>query len=111
MSRRASGLRAWLLQRISAIYIALFGLYFLLTMLFAPPESYQDWRDWVSRPMANLATVIFFIALITHAWVGIRDVILDYVTALSIRLFLLTSVGVILLGSLSGAIMTLVAVR
>ena len=111
MSRRASGLRAWLLQRISAIYIALFGLFFLLTMLFAAPESYQDWQRWIARPLISLTMVIFFIALATHAWVGIRDVIIDYVNALSIRLLLLSLVGVILLGSLSAAIMALLSVR
>ncbi len=111
MSRRASGLRAWLLQRISAIYIALFGLFFLFTMLLAAPESYQDWQRWIARPLMSLSMVIFFIALVTHAWVGIRDVIMDYVSTLSIRLLLLSLVGVILLGSLSAAIMALLSVR
>lgn len=111
MSRRASGLKAWLLQRLSALYIALFGLYFLFVLLFDAPQSHAAWREWVGGPLMSLALVIFFIALVTHAWVGMRDVIVDYARPLWLRLTLLSGVGVVLLASLSGAVMALLAVR
>ncbi len=111
MSRHASGLKAWLLQRFSAVYIAAFGLYFLLALLFSAPPSYEAWRDWLGSPLLSLALVIFFIAVVAHAWVGMRDVIVDYAKPLWLRLSLLTLVGVILLGSLSGAVMALLSVR
>ncbi|HFD92856.1 MAG TPA: succinate dehydrogenase, hydrophobic membrane anchor protein [Gammaproteobacteria bacterium] len=111
MSRRASGLKAWLLQRLSAVYIALYAFYFLFAMLGGAAQSHEAWRAWVGSPLPALAMVLFFIALTTHAWVGIRDVAVDYARPLWLRLSLLSMVGVILLGSLSGAVMALLSVR
>ena len=86
MSRRAAGLRAWLLQRISAVYLALYVVYFLLAM------------------------ALFFLALSIHAWVGVRDVIIDYVHPAGLRLLLLCGLGVVLLGSLLWALLALAEV-
>lgn len=80
MSRRLSGLNAWLVQRVSAVYLGLFVLIAGLALLVAgPPESQEQWRVLLARPGVNLAVILFFLALIAHGWVGIRDVIVDYV--------------------------------
>ena len=101
MSRRAAGLRAWLLQRISAVYLALYFVYFLLA---APAgEGFDRWRAWLAEPLPWLAMVLFFAALAAHAWVGMRDVLVDYVHHAGLRLLLLSLVGVVLLGSLAWA--------
>ncbi len=100
MSRRAFGLRAWLLQRVSAVYLALYLLVFLAAMMIAPPHSYEDWRGWMAGPWSGMATALFFIALLLHAWVGVRDVIVDYVHPVAARLLLLTLVAGVLLASL-----------
>lgn len=98
MSRKASGLRAWILQRLSAIYLALFLLYAGLRWLPAPPASYQVWRAWVADPWVGIAILLFFLSLLLHAWIGIRDVLIDYVHPFGVRLTLLTLTGVGLLG-------------
>lgn len=99
MSRRASGLRAWLLQRISAVYLALYVVYFLLAN--AGRESgYAAWRAWLAEPLPLLAMALFFIALAVHVWVGMRDVIVDYVHQVGWRLLLLSLVGLVLAASL-----------
>lgn len=99
MNRRAYGLRAWLWQRLSSIYMALYlaatGVYFL----FQSPGSHEEWRAWMSHPMVALATAVFFWALLIHAWVGARDVLLDYVDPLPLRLALLCVLGLMLIGS------------
>jgi len=100
MSRHAHGLRAWLLQRISAVYLALYLLFFLVAMIAAPPHSYTTWRDWMAGPWSGMATALFFIALLAHAWVGMRDVVVDYVHPLAVRLLLLSLVAGVLLASL-----------
>ncbi len=99
MSRRSHGLRAWIWQRVSALYMALYLLVFGSWLLFAPPESWLEWRDLVSNAAVNLATGLFFLALLLHAWVGGRDVILDYVHSLALRLALLAMMGLALAGS------------
>jgi succinate dehydrogenase / fumarate reductase membrane anchor subunit len=47
----------------------------------------------------NIATAGFILALVAHAWVGMRDVILDYIKPVGLRLALLSLTAVLLAGS------------
>ena len=85
MRRTVSGLRAWLIQRLSAVYMLLFIPFVLLHFLLDPPPSYEAWNGWVSSPAITVTIALFFIALLAHAWVGIRDVLMDYVPATVLR--------------------------
>jgi len=95
-----SGLKAWLLQRVSAVYLAGFLVYFLIMMLTCAPQTYTDWRVWMSSTSMALATTLFFFALLSHAWVGMRDVLIDYVKPFALRLTLLIflAVGLLVMG-------------
>jgi len=97
MNRRSHGLRAWIIQRLSAIYMAAYLVYFVIHVLMNPPQSYHDWHGWLSGPVVSIGTALFFIALLVHAWVGVRDVIMDYVKPLALRFSLLSLLGLILL--------------
>jgi succinate dehydrogenase / fumarate reductase, membrane anchor subunit len=99
MSRRSHGLRAWIWQRVSALYMAAFLLVFGLYLMISPPGSWLEWRDLVANAAVNLATGLFFAALLLHAWVGGRDVIIDYVHSLALRLTMLGLMGLVLAGS------------
>lgn len=98
MSRRASGLRAWFLQRATAVYLALFVLYVLQHIIFNGPVDHAAWRTWVAQPLVSLGLLLFFASLLLHAWVGVRDVIIDYLHPTAIRLGVLTLIGFILSG-------------
>lgn len=89
MSRRAPGLRAWMWQRATSIYMALFVIVAGAWLLVDAPGSHAEWRASMSWLPVNLATAIFFWALLIHAWVGARDVLLDYVAPQALRLALL----------------------
>jgi succinate dehydrogenase / fumarate reductase membrane anchor subunit len=104
MSRRASGLRAWFLQRATAIYLILFTLYMLQHLIFYAPADHAAWRAWLAQPQVSLATLLFFASLLLHAWVGIRDVIIDYVHPTAIRLTVLTVIGFGLVGCAAWAL-------
>ena len=100
MSRKLSGLRAWYVQRLSAAYIVLFLLVSLISVLMHGwPQNYAAWQSLWSSPVVNLTTLLFVLALVMHAWVGIRDVILDYVHPFPLRLTLLTLFALMLLVS------------
>ena len=85
MRLRPSGLPAWLVQRASAVYMLFFIAYLLAHFGFDPPRSFDSWRGWVASPGVSLAMGAFFCALLAHAWVGVRDVILDYVRPAAAR--------------------------
>ncbi len=96
MSRHASGLHAWTLQRATAIYLGLYSVYLVGHFLFNPPVSYEMWSDWVATPLVSFSLLLFFVSLLLHAWVGMRDVLMDYVLHLMLRVLLLTFVGLAL---------------
>lgn len=106
----AGGLRAWIVQRVSAIYLAWFFVSALLVWLTQRPLSYDMWRAWIAHPVVNVACVLFFIALVLHAWVGVRDVVIDYVHATATRFVLLLSVAASLLAMLVWALRILLLV-
>lgn len=98
MSRGASpGLRNWFLQRLSAVYIVLFLAVFVVVW-GGEAASYSVWRQWVSHPLANVALMLFIGSLLIHAWIGIRDVILDYIHPVGVRYVLLVLIGIAMWG-------------
>jgi succinate dehydrogenase / fumarate reductase membrane anchor subunit len=97
MRRAVSAFRAWLLQRLSAVVMLAYLLFVLAHFWLDPPNSYQQWTQWLHQPAIAIVTGVFFAALLLHAWVGLRDVLMDYVHPLAIRLGLLTLLGLALL--------------
>lgn len=96
MTGPLSGLRAWILQRVSAAVLLLWLLYFVGVLLAAPPADHAAWVAWITAPGMAVATALAFGALLLHAWVGVRDVILDYVKPLALRAGLLVLVALVL---------------
>ena len=93
VKKAVTGLRAWLMQRLTAVYIFLFIVFLLFHFRVDPPASYVAWHDWMRTPGVSIATVVFFAALLLHAWVGVRDVVMDYVHPLALRVSALTLLG------------------
>ena len=99
MSRPVHGLRDWLLQRLTAIYLGLFLGYLLVHFLLQPQHTFQQWHDWVTQPVMGIAAALFILAVLIHGWVGMRDVVLDYVHAISLRLTILSLIGLTLVAT------------
>ena len=97
MKRAVTGLRAWLLQRVSAVYMLLFIVYVLAHFAVEPPGSYLEWRSWILSPAVSIVSFLFFAALLAHAWVGLRDVTMDYVHRPGTRVFILAVLSGVLL--------------
>lgn len=95
MSWQAQGMRAWVLQRFSAVYIAIFCLAAALFLLPDMPTTYIEWRALFTHPVTNIACLLFMLALLAHAWVGMRDIIIDYVHPFALRLILMTGLGLL----------------
>ncbi len=98
MKKALSGMHAWLVQRFTAVYMLLFFLFVLFHFTFNAPQSYDDWRNSVASPFALVASMLFCIALLLHAWVGLRDVMMDYVKPLALRVSLLALLALGLVG-------------
>jgi succinate dehydrogenase / fumarate reductase membrane anchor subunit len=83
------GLRDWLGQRVTAALMALFTLLVLAQVLLTKgPIGYESWAGIFAAQWMKVLTFTVIIALAYHVWVGMRDIWMDYIKPVSIRLSL-----------------------
>lgn len=82
------GLRDWLAQRLSAVIMLAYSLALLGFVLTHQPMHYADWQGLFRNQAMRFFTLLFALSLLLHAWVGVRDVLMDYVRATWLRLAL-----------------------
>jgi succinate dehydrogenase / fumarate reductase membrane anchor subunit len=80
-----SGLRGWLLQRVTALIMALYSLLLLGLMLMQSPSQFELWQALFQPMWMRLFTGLFLFSLYLHAWLGMRDILKDYVQPPKIR--------------------------
>jgi succinate dehydrogenase / fumarate reductase membrane anchor subunit len=98
MSWRAQGMRTWLLQRLTAIYMLLYAVCFGIYYISQEVDDFQSWQNLFVHPITNIATLIFFFSILYHAWVGIRDILIDYIKWSALRFILWTILTALLIG-------------
>jgi succinate dehydrogenase membrane anchor subunit len=82
------GLRDWLAQRVTAVVMAAFTLFVAGYLLMQPAVGYDTWTELFSGNVMRSFSLLFLLSLFYHAWVGVRDILMDYVKPLGIRLLL-----------------------
>ncbi len=92
-----SGQRAFVLQRLTALVLLAYVTGLLLRLAFGAPLALEPWRAWAERPAGAALIALLATALLLHAWVGVRDVVLDYVHPLGLRLAVLGALAAALL--------------
>ena len=76
------GLRDWLAQRITACIMAIFTVLLLAQVIFTSgPIGYDTWAGIFSSQWMKVLTFAVIVALLYHAWVGMRDITMDYITS------------------------------
>jgi succinate dehydrogenase / fumarate reductase membrane anchor subunit len=82
------GLRDWLSQRVTAALMVLFTLVLGVQLLLPGPLGYDRWAGIFAAQWMKMLTFTVILALAYHAWVGIRDILMDYVKPVGVRLAL-----------------------
>ena len=82
------GLRDWLAQRVTAVVMVVFVLCLAIALLVSPPHDYATWKSLFSDRRMRIASFLFLVSLFWHAWIGMRNILMDYVHATGIRLML-----------------------
>ena len=72
----------------------LFIVFILAHFIAGPPRSYAAWHGWMMSSGVSMATAVFFVALLAHAWVGVRDVIIDYIHPAAFRAWAFALLGI-----------------
>ncbi|UUZ63103.1 succinate dehydrogenase, hydrophobic membrane anchor protein [Polaromonas sp. P1-6] len=83
------GLRDWLAQRVTAALMALFTVLLLAQVIFSKgPIGYHQWAGIFSSQWMKVLTFTVILALLLHVWVGMRDIWMDYIKPVWLRLSL-----------------------
>jgi succinate dehydrogenase / fumarate reductase membrane anchor subunit len=88
----------WLAQRVTAVLMFVYTLFFLAVVASVPTLDYEHWRALWDLQIMRYATVFFLLALLYHAWVGVRNIFMDYVKDTGLRLVLDVLVILTLIG-------------
>jgi succinate dehydrogenase / fumarate reductase membrane anchor subunit len=97
------GLSEWRLQRLTAVALIPLGLYFAASVLWLAKSDRLTAATWLASPVTALLVMLFVLAGLAHALVGLRSVVLDYVhtRARLVAAGLLIRAAVVVLGGAS----------
>lgn len=101
------GLRDWLAQRITAALMTIFTFVLLAQLLLGGPLGYERWAAIFSAQWMKVLTFVVIVSLIYHVWVGMRDIWMDYIQPVGIKLALQVFTLVWLVGCMGWAIQVL----
>jgi succinate dehydrogenase / fumarate reductase membrane anchor subunit len=82
------GMRDWLSQRVTAVLMALFTVALLVQVLLPGAMDYYRWSAIFAAQWMKVLTFTVIVALAWHAWVGMRDIWMDYIKPVGLRLAL-----------------------
>ena len=80
------GLKDWIGQRATAVFMAIYTIIFAVCALALREFSYEAWSGLFSGGVFRFLSFLFFLSLFYHAWVGVRDLWMDYVKPTGVRL-------------------------
>lgn len=82
------GLKDWVAQRVTAVVMALYTLILGIAILAGGAETQESWRGLIGNGFFRFVTPLFVLSLCYHAWIGVRDIWMDYVQCTAVRLTL-----------------------
>ena len=80
-----TGLRDWMYQRLSALYLGIFFIAFIIYLMFHSDLSFAEWHTLFSSNFIKVISILFLLALMVHAWIGTWTIFTDYVKCSILR--------------------------
>ena len=82
------GLKDWLAQRVTAVIMVVFTVVLAAVYLAFGNPSYEGWSGLFANQWMKILTFLTILSLLFHAWIGVRDIWMDYVKPMAVRLVL-----------------------
>ena len=91
-------------QRVTGVIMAIYTVVLLLGFLFMGELNYENWRNLfaftcLGMPVGQMLATVAFLSVIWHAWIGVRDIWMDYIRPAGLRLFLQVLTVLLLVGN------------
>ena len=74
-----SGLYDWMIQRATAVMLAVYSLFILCYLLFNPSLEFEQWRALFDQTWMRVFTLLALLSIGAHAWIGLWSVSTDYI--------------------------------
>ena len=100
LTNKYPGMRLWLSQRLTALVMACYIVLLIIMLLIVQPAGFDAWHNFVTPIWFRIATLLFFMCLFMHAWLGIADVLKDYVYNKTLRAYMQIAVDIALVAYL-----------
>ena len=97
-SLTGNGLKDWLIQRTTAVYLAIYTFFILGFLVKHSPLQYSEWHGLFEAPLFQIASIIALLMFTLHAWIGIWTVTTDYMKGTFLRIFVQFLVALVLMG-------------
>ena len=82
------GLRDWLAQRVTAVIMLVYTALIVSVLIGVRHWDYWQWKALWQVPVVRYATLLVLVSLLLHAWVGMRNIFMDYIKPTGLRLVL-----------------------
>ena len=80
------GWQDWLAQRVTAVIMVLFSIVIIGFFAVHGGVNYAQWKTLFGSQIFRILTLLFFLSVFYHAWIGIKDVLMDYIKAAGLRI-------------------------
>lgn len=95
LSLSTRGLRDWLLQRITAVLLALYSFFLIGFIILHPQLQYDEWQMLFSYNSIKVFSFLVLFCILLHAWIGMWTVFTDYVKSSTVRLLLQVAIAIL----------------
>jgi len=92
-----NGIHDWLLLRAAAMVMTLYVLYILGFLVMSGTLTYDIWRGFFASSFTKVFTLLTLFSILVHGWIGMWQVLTDYIKPLAMRLVLQLVIVVALL--------------
>ncbi|BAC24568.1 sdhD [Wigglesworthia glossinidia endosymbiont of Glossina brevipalpis] len=80
------GIYEWIIIRISGILIFLYVICVSSFIIYETPIKYELWREFFNKSLIKIFTILTFMSIAIHSWIGLWQIITDYIKSESLRL-------------------------
>ncbi|AXU95943.1 succinate dehydrogenase membrane anchor subunit [Erwinia persicina] len=92
-----NGIHDWLLLRAAAMVMTLYVIYLLGFIVMSGTLTYDIWRGFFSSSFTKVFTLLTLFSILVHGWIGMWQVLTDYIKPLALRMMLQLVIVVALL--------------
>lgn len=88
-----SGVHDYIIIRVAGINLAVYAI-FLLGFFLTNDVTYLSWKSLFSNLGMQVFTIITLLSLLAHVWIGIWQVLTDYIKPVGLRFVLQLTLNV-----------------